>query len=555
MATPHRRLVGLLAASLPFSAASAQPPAQQATAPPPASGFEERLDVNLVNVDVFAFDRKGRPVTGLGREDFQLFEDGRRVEITHFTPVDEPRAAAGRGAREPATAAAAPGVAVEPLYLAVLVDNFNLRPQNRVRVLQPLADDLARRLAPADLVMVASFDQTVRVHQGFTRDRGELAAAFGEVEALPALGVLAETEQRDGILALEGWLLDDDPRCDQYVETYIRQVVLPAKWRTELTLQAVEDFTASLGDLPGRKALLYVTEGLQLRPGGALGLAMADFCGDQAMGLRLEGFDTALALKRLTAVANAARVTLYPLGVAGVGDAQRGGRGGLAQTQDRQSGFEVLSFMGHDTGGVASLDVVDPSPALTPLMEDAGHRYSLAYASPRRDLGEVHRIEVKVKRRGVDLRYRRSFRDPTPEERITRDLLAALWVGGGDNPLGLEVEAAAEPSVEGRGYRVPLRLGIPIDHLTLETLNGERQGRVEVFVTVRGAGGLRTPVETAHLPVHVAEADLAAASEQLYGYDIELTLGEGSHRVAIGVVDELGGVASYLTHDIELAAP
>lgn len=550
MTTPLCWLAGFLAVA---SAAGTLPSEE---APRPADTFQESLEVNLVNVDVFVSDRKGRPVTDLTREDFELYEDDRRVEITHFRAVHEPRAGAlpraGSGGEPEAAGAAAD---TEPFHLAVLIDNFNLRPQNRARVLGDLGEELARRLAPEDRVLVASFDQSVRVHQMFTRDREELAAAFEEVAALPALGLLAETEQRDGVLTVEGWLSDDDVRCDQYIETYIRQYVLPAKWRTEATLQAVEDFVASLGELPGRKGLLYVTEGLQLRPGGSLGLAMASFCGDQAMSLRLEGFDTALALKRLTAVANAARVTLYPMGVAGLSEVQRGGAGALVQAQDRQSGLEALSFMGYDTGGVALLDVADVSTALSPLWEDAGQLYSLAYASPRRDLGEVHRLRVKVKRRKVEVRHRRSFRDRTPEERITQDLLAALWVGRGDNPLGLELESTGEPTPQGEGYRVPLRLGIPIDRLALEARDGERQGRVTVFVTVRGEGGLRTPVQTAELPVHVPEEELPVAQGQLFGYDLDLTLAQGDHRLAIGVVDEVGHVTAFLTHDLQVGTP
>ena len=48
-----------------------------------------RVDTNLVTVPVTVFDRDGRYVTKLKKEDFELFEDGVRQEIRHFRPVEE----------------------------------------------------------------------------------------------------------------------------------------------------------------------------------------------------------------------------------------------------------------------------------------------------------------------------------------------------------------------------------------------------------------------------------------------------------------------------------
>src|SRR5688572_5274678 len=45
--------------------------------------FEERVEVHLVNLDVNV-TRRGEPVRGLSADDFELFENGRRMEISHF---------------------------------------------------------------------------------------------------------------------------------------------------------------------------------------------------------------------------------------------------------------------------------------------------------------------------------------------------------------------------------------------------------------------------------------------------------------------------------------
>ncbi|NIM62435.1 MAG: hypothetical protein GTO30_12550, partial [Acidobacteria bacterium] len=42
----------------------------------------------MVEVDVQVTDRQGKPVRGLTVADFEIFEDGRRVEITNFRVVE-----------------------------------------------------------------------------------------------------------------------------------------------------------------------------------------------------------------------------------------------------------------------------------------------------------------------------------------------------------------------------------------------------------------------------------------------------------------------------------
>ena len=57
---------------------------------PAADGiFVESIDVNVVNVEVYVTDKKGDRVTGLGRDDFELFEDDKPVKISNFYAVED----------------------------------------------------------------------------------------------------------------------------------------------------------------------------------------------------------------------------------------------------------------------------------------------------------------------------------------------------------------------------------------------------------------------------------------------------------------------------------
>ena len=120
--------------------------------------FGELIEVNVVNVDVLVTDRQGRPVTDLRREDFEVLEDGKRVEVTNFRVVTDGAPPAAGGPRpeapsRPAPAAAGPGPQLPPeerLHLIVYVDNFNLEPAHRGWGKMPSLNSGIRSLSGTD---------------------------------------------------------------------------------------------------------------------------------------------------------------------------------------------------------------------------------------------------------------------------------------------------------------------------------------------------------------------------------------------------------------------
>jgi hypothetical protein len=76
-----------LAAALLAIAAVASPARLWAQDSPAAF---ESMEVVLINVEVWAQDRDGKPIRGLTAESFEVLEDGVPVPITHFAEVREP---------------------------------------------------------------------------------------------------------------------------------------------------------------------------------------------------------------------------------------------------------------------------------------------------------------------------------------------------------------------------------------------------------------------------------------------------------------------------------
>src|SRR6185295_6983965 len=59
----------------------------------PQQKLIESIEVRVANIDVVVRDKAGNPVSGLTREDFELFEDGVRQPITNIYEVRRSEAA------------------------------------------------------------------------------------------------------------------------------------------------------------------------------------------------------------------------------------------------------------------------------------------------------------------------------------------------------------------------------------------------------------------------------------------------------------------------------
>ena len=82
----NRTLIALAAAA----AARFRSPALTAQAPPAPPDVTFQVEVNYVDVDVVVTDEKGNFVSGLTRDDFEVFEDGKPQKVDTFAYVEIP---------------------------------------------------------------------------------------------------------------------------------------------------------------------------------------------------------------------------------------------------------------------------------------------------------------------------------------------------------------------------------------------------------------------------------------------------------------------------------
>jgi Ca-activated chloride channel homolog len=139
-------------AQQPTPGASPAPPAPQTAAQPPRDGGQSpafRVGIDIVSLNVTVTDGTNRYITDLEQNEFSVFEDGVKQELTFFN-------------RRP-----------QPIALSLLLDS-SASMEEKLSTLQVAATNFVKRLKPNDLAQIIDFDSRVEIRQPFTSNQAEL---------------------------------------------------------------------------------------------------------------------------------------------------------------------------------------------------------------------------------------------------------------------------------------------------------------------------------------------------------------------------------------------
>ena len=353
--------------------------------------------------EVFVTDKKGNPITDLAIDDFEVSEDGKSVGITEFVAISEGVSGDGESA-------------ARSTRIIVYIDVLHLNQaglKNSTQRLKPVLADLANG---GYEVMIVVGSDSVDVFENFTSDRSEIERA---IDRLEQMDVKTDPAFEKSILACV--LEQGNCAIDRSVllGELIPQYVLEAEQRAIGTLQALERLVVDLAATGGRKSVLYVSDGLPLRPGDEIYQALDGIPGPSRANDLSEEADL------LVKSANANRVSFYTLSSGGPGisivGASASNQFGASNKAEiyrnawktnMQSGLETLSGK---TGGWTAFNAKSFAETAA---NDCRFFYRLGYP-PDHEAGRYHKLEVKVRRKKVKVRYRSGYYDdPVVEPRI-----------------------------------------------------------------------------------------------------------------------------------------
>ena len=554
--------VVLLAIVFGLSAQSA-PGQDEAPTPAPVGGlgFVDEVDVRVVNVDVFVRDGAGQPVKGLSREDFRLLQDGKEVPISNFAVLSKEvfrsvfSPALGEGA-PPSAATAENPIEIRPIFVVLYIDNENLRPMDRNRVLRRVRSFVTENLEDPVQMMVISYQRSLDVAQPFTDDsravndalRGMTRMSGGMVERdntrRAIIDDLLEAKEGSG-----GTGRDQDPtvmrqRIYQYAEEEASNL--------GFTLGAMRQAIAMLSGIEGRKSIIHISSGLPMTPGFGLMQEYAAVFGDNSVMANRSILDRTRSFQELASAANAQEVSLYTIDAEGLntlggGDAESAyGRDPVAASSASKNFKDSLDYLADSTGGISVINTNDIMPGLEKIAADLFDYYSLGYILKSADRDRVHRLSVEVPGHSkYDLRYRRRFVEKSRETRVQDRVFSSLMVDFDDNPMELALTPGKPNPASGSRWTVPVHLSFPLEKVALLELGGDYVGQVVLFIGAQDIKGRSSEIQRQDHELRIPAADYEKALQQRFAIDFSLLLEEGQQRVSVGLMDQITRRASY----------
>ncbi len=451
----RRHPTALLLCVLLVSSGQAQ---QSKPSPTPTAGSQSqpqkpddidvvKITANLVQVDAVVTGKDGKLVTDLKPEEVEISEDGRKQKITHFsfnatensTPERSPKTAVDKNAPP------VPPSKLRPedvrRTIAIVVDDLGLSFQSTHFVRRALKKFVDEQIQPGDLVAIIRTGGGMGALQQFTSDKRQLYAAVERVKwsmngrsGVSPFAPMQEPAAGPG--GAEADAANDDLN----------------RFRDDVfavgTLGAISYVVRGLKELPGRKSVLLVSDGLTIYH-------------------RDDPNQTYMArerMRRLIDQANRAAVVIYTMNATGLqyfgltaADSTAGRS--PAQVEDqlsnrRQAAFEMqegLDYLAGETGGIAIKNNNDLSGGIKRVLEDQRGYYLIGYRpdnatfDPRTGRRLFHKLSLKITRPGkFNVRMRNGFYGVPDAERteaktLGQEMMAALASPFGANGVHLQL--------------------------------------------------------------------------------------------------------------------
>lgn len=535
--------------------------------PPAAKPPEEQIgglrfvdvsEVTIKNVEVSVTDKNGRPVTHLRREDFLVFQNGEPQEVVNFaiyqgdTVVRPPE-----GVAEPEAPEAAPAPTPtpqieerrEPRFLVLLIDNENITVFNRNRVINRMAEWVRETLKPPDQMMVVSYQRSLKVLQPLTSDPEDIASALRTMRTFVGARAEVNSARRD----IEDFIAQDNSKT-KLDQALGRARAFAREQRNNLTftVRALQDFVTQMSGLPGKRAIVYVSDGLPMSPGLEVFYEVQEQYRDPSTLSHSREYDATAMFRSLVTSCASAGVTLYTIDARGLQSElgieaeNRQSRSTLSAAMTRSNYQDSLVYMADQTGGLAIVNTNDVGPGLKRIYDDFSTYYSLGYRLVPTGTDRLHRIEVKLK--GYPeyrLNYTRTFIEKTLPTRIADRVMTGLTFAVEENPLGIQVIAGEAAPASGSRYTLPVEVRIPLANVALIPDGDGLSGYVMVYYAARDDDGKQSDLQRLSHTIRVKQAEYEKARGQYYTVSASLLLEPGRYRISVGLRDELTNQASF----------
>ncbi|HET6277586.1 MAG TPA: VWA domain-containing protein, partial [Candidatus Polarisedimenticolia bacterium] len=519
----------------------------------------ETATSELVLIEVYVSDRKGRPVRDLTIDEFRLMVDRRSKPIAslEYYEIRPMQPDEGTTAETGAPIPAAPGVergAVPvrrlPRRFILFFDDATSAPMGMGAARIAAERFIDAGLAPDDQVALVTYDNNrkLEVPVDFTTDRDVLRQALRDgVDDKRRMSDFTSTriarlDEIGRLMSQAGLKPGSQP--PQNVEMAARNYALEDSAVMTRVLDAMQMMVQVLAPWPGYKAVVYIGEGIPDNPGGEYGIATPELnLGPQIGELTQGAAATGVTLHSIKSSGLEGGATAEGQGIHSSGAAAR-----LGSSEDRTNALKNLA---HGSGGLA-LTSNDALKSLTEVEEGSRSYYLLGYIPEGPPDGIYHSVTVKISRPKIDVRYRGGFVRLLPEQARERAVQAAHLVPELSPDLGMELSAITGPAdLEGRV--TDLVLYLPATQVIFLPEGEHFAARLEIGIVGLDAGGRETLRLARRVRIALSPAQIASRSSLGLNFFTRVRLPLEDQEITVVVADRQG--TSIGAARLPIAAP
>ncbi len=462
-----------------------------------------RVDVDMVTIEVTALDKKDNPVPNLKREDFDLYEDGKKQDIISLDEIAADSGASALGASPISGRAMQRGKSV-----FILFDDSDIEPLY-IKSSRDTAERFVREnMRPQDLFAVAQYDMSLKILQNFTSEKAEVLAAIRR----PA---------------------GSSPGSALYFENLLR---------------ALEKICQAIAPIRGQKTILIYSQ--------------SGFTSSYTSPTMGNTYATTLTAAKKS---NTVIYTLSPENLGSSSGSMGampvtmgGGSRGLGAISSLGAAVTLRS-LATESGGFSIYNTNNFDNELDKFDQQLSNYYILGFQSrnPKHD-GGFRKIEIKTKTKGVTLKYRPGYQDRRPvdvlassrQEKILQTALATPSTAT-QLPIGFR-PAYFYDSLQ--SARVLIAARLQMDKVALK----KKGGQLETDLNIMGVAYAEDSSVAARfsetMPIGFAKEQEAEFRKSALPYRSYFKLRPGKYRLKLAASDEANNLGAA-EQSLEIPVP
>ncbi|HEX8252517.1 MAG TPA: VWA domain-containing protein [Thermoanaerobaculia bacterium] len=509
----------------------------------------ETIDVSIANVDVFVTDRNGNRVRGLTRDDFEIYENGVRKEISNFAEYASSAGNERVGVEGVAAAQQEQVVPRQKRTMLIFLEQMRLPKHSVDPLVAELKDVVRKTIGPGDAVSIVMWSRFGGInHVELTEDMEPIDAMLEEFGKSALRAQVNDVNQvREEAAAMREFLASVEAAAGGSsgpgglnAEATAVMPMLVAYGEMKARVAAITSAIHSIAGIEGKKVMLLLTR----RLGEVAGIEYA-YTADAPTPAHLrQRFGTERMMQELVDAANAGGVTVYPLYAPGLGHAMPDASTNLQPDESMEWAIlanerVAMRQIAAKTGGLTADSTKEVVALLPRIAADVTDYYSLAYRVEATGKDSARDITVRTRNREYVVRARRQFVEKSDESRMRDRLRAAFFGANHDSPIRIEAQLG-DAKGSGRTRTVPLRIRIPIAALTVIPQDrGKHAGSFSVHVGSAADLDELSDVTRKTQPFELDASNLADAQAGFFTYDLDVQVNAKARYLAVGVFDEV----------------